>query len=212
MDGLTQEIILTLVFVVLAIIGAVKAVQIAPQSEAYVIERFGKYQKTLSAGMNLLVPFVDRVAHQVIILERQLEEFEISVITKDNVEVTLETTSFYRVVDAARSVYRIADVDKALKTAAKSIVHSAAGKLELDDLQSSRSSMNDEILKNLQEAAAVWGIEITRTEIMDMRVDEQTKEAQRQQLNAKGNRGLAWRAQKRANECSPPYVGPLIHL
>jgi regulator of protease activity HflC (stomatin/prohibitin superfamily) len=75
-----------------------------------------------------------------------------------------------------------------LRTTAESIIRSAAGKLELDDIQSSRQQMNDEILKNLREAAEVWGLEITRSEITDVRVDEATKQAQRQQLNAERER------------------------
>ena len=138
-----------------------------------------------------MIPFLDVVAHKLSILERQLPEFRISVITKDNVEVQLEATVFYRIVDGGRSVYRIRDVDQALHTAATSIVRSAAGKLELDALQSSRESMNQEIATNLQDAADIWGIEITRTEITDVIVDERTREAQRQQLNAERERRAA---------------------
>jgi len=163
-------------------------IKVVSQSEVYVIERFGKYARTLPAGLSLIIPFLDRLAHKVSILERQLDEQRISVITKDNVEITLETRVFYRVVDASRSVYRIRDVDEALKTASSSIVRSAAGKLELDELQSSRETMNQEIASNLHSAAEVWGIEITRTEITDVVVDESTKEAQRQQLNAERER------------------------
>lgn len=83
---------------------------------------------------------------------------------------------------------RIQDIDRAIHTASTSIVRSAAGKLELDDLQSSRESMNVEIAENLQSAAKVWGIEITRTEITDIVVDDETKSAQRQQLNAERER------------------------
>ena len=118
------------------------------------------------------------------ILERQLEEFNVSVITKDNVEVDLTTTVFFRIDDAANAVYRIRDVGSAIHTAATSIVRSAAGKLELDELQSSREAMALEILNNLDDAAKVWGIDITRTEITDVIVGEKTKQAQRQQLNA----------------------------
>ncbi len=188
MEFLTLGNVLLILFIFLSIIIVIKSIQVVSQSNEFVIERFGKYNRTLTAGINLIVPFLDRVTHKLSILERQLDEFDISVITRDNVEVNLETTNFYRVVDAARSVYRIADVDRALQTAAESIVRSAAGKLELDELQSSRSEMNAEILRNLQEAAEVWGIEITRTEITDVKVDKQTKEAQRQQLNAERER------------------------
>ena len=168
-----------------------KGVKIVPQSEVFVVERFGRYTKTLGAGLNLLVPFLDDVAHRVSVLERQLPEFTISVITRDNVEVQLEATVFYRVLEASRTVYRIRDVDAALHTAATSIVRSAAGKLELDDLQSSRDSMNQEIASNLQAAADVWGIDITRTEITDVIIDEKTKDSQRQQLNAERERRAA---------------------
>jgi len=163
-------------------------VKVVSQSDVYVIERFGKFSRTLQAGLSIIVPFIDRVAHQISILERQIDEQKISVITKDNVEVILETRVFYRVVDAARSVYRISDIDSAIKTASSSIVRSAAGKLELDELQSSRQAMNDEIATNLSNAAEVWGVEITRTEITDVVVDDATKEAQRQQLNAERKR------------------------
>ena len=184
-------VIVPILIVILALIFVYKGVKVVPQSKVYVIERFGKYLKTLKAGLNLIVPFLDSIAHKLSILERQLPQFNISVITKDNVEVNLEATVFYRIVDASRSVYRIQDVDGALNTAATSIVRSAAGKLELDELQSSRESMNQEIAREMQNAAEVWGIEITRTEITDVVIDEQTKEAQRQQLNAERERRAA---------------------
>jgi regulator of protease activity HflC (stomatin/prohibitin superfamily) len=117
-----------------------------------------------------------------------LDSQKISVITKDNVEVELETSVFYRVVDASRSVYRIADINSALQTETSSVVRSAAGKLELDQLQSSRDSMNSEIASSLSPSAEGWGIEITRTSITDVIIDDSTKEAQRQQLNAERTR------------------------
>jgi len=103
----------------------------------------------------------------------------------------LEATVFYRIEDPAKSVYRIRDVDLGLNTNATSVVRSAAGRLELDELQSSRESMNEEISVNLQKPADDWGIKITRTEITDVIIDEQTKDAQRQQLNAERERRAA---------------------
>jgi regulator of protease activity HflC (stomatin/prohibitin superfamily) len=183
--------VIALLIIGLALVLLVMGVKVVPQSEVFVIERFGKYTQTLDAGLNFIVPILYSVAHKISILERQLPEFEISVITRDNVEVDLKTTVFYRVIDAGRSVYRIQEVDLALRTASISIVRSAAGRLELDGLQSSREAMNEEIAKNLQQAAEVWGIEITRTEITDIVIDDQTKEAQRQQLNAERERRAA---------------------
>ena len=183
--------IVAVLVAVLALVTVFKGVRVVPQSEVHLVERFGKYRRTLNAGLNLLIPFVDKISHRVSVLERQLAEFDISVITKDNVEVYLESTVFFRVTDAASSVYRIRNEELALETAATSIVRSAAGKLDLDHLQSSRESMNIEIAENLREAAEVWGIEITRTEITDIRVDDQTKDAQRKQLNAERERRAA---------------------
>ncbi len=185
---MSVEIVLTIFILGFSVVTVLKGITVVPQSEIYVIERFGKYTKSLSPGLNLLIPFIDIVRHKISILERQLPAFKISVITKDNVEVDLETTVFFRVIDAAKSVYRIEDDELAIHTAATSIVRSAAGKLELDELQSSRESMNSEISKNLKDAAMIWGIEITRTEITDINVDSQTKDAQRQQLNAERQR------------------------
>lgn len=185
---LLLDLLVPLLVVFLAFFILLSAIRVVPQSEVFVIERFGKYTRTLPAGLSVLIPFLDRVAHKISILERQLPEFSISVITRDNVEVQLRATVFFRITDASGTVYRIRDIDSAIHTAATSIVRSAAGKLELDELQSSRDAMNSEIAVKLSEAAEVWGVEITRTEITDVIIDEQTKDAQRQQLNAERER------------------------
>jgi len=180
--------VISILIVLLILLTIYLGIKIVPQSKVYVVERFGKYFRTLNAGLNIIIPYLDTVAHRVDILERQLASQKISVITKDNVEVELETSVFYRVVDASKSVYRIADINLALQTETSSVVRSAAGKLELDQLQSSRDAMNSEIAKSLSPSAEVWGIEITRTSITDVIIDEATKEAQRQQLNAERTR------------------------
>ena len=183
--------IVLVVLVLLVLYVVYLGIKIVPQSQVYVIERFGKFTRSLESGLTLIVPFVDRDAYKVDILERQLPAFRISVITEDNVEVGLESTVFFRVLDAAKSVYRIRDVNAAIQNTAISVIRSAAGKLELDDLQSSRESMNQELAERLTQAAEVWGVEVTRTEILDVLVDEQTKDSQRQQLNAERERRAA---------------------
>ena len=178
-----------LVFLAILIIYVVYlGIKIVPQSKVFVIERFGKFTRILESGLSLIIPFIDRVAFKVDILERQLPSFQMSVITEDNVEVELVSTVFFRVLDAAKSVYRIRNIDLAIENTAISVIRSAAGKLELDDLQSSREAMNQEIAARLSKAAEVWGVEVTRTEILDVLVDEKTKESQRQQLNAERER------------------------
>ena len=185
---MTVSAALSILILIFIIVTLRLSIRIVPQSQIYVVERFGKYTRSLNPGLSIIIPYIDKVAHKVSILERQLPEFQISVITKDNVEVKLETTVFFRIIDPGRTVYRIKDVNEAVNTTASSIVRSAAGKLELDELQSSRESMNSEIANNLQQAADVWGIDVTRTEIIDVIIDEETQAAQRQQLNAERER------------------------
>lgn len=181
-----MEIILALSGIILLLV--FMGIRVVPQSQEFVVERFGKYRTTLNAGVNLIIPFVDSVKHKISILERQLPNQNVSIITKDNVEVEVVTAVFYRVVDPAKAVYRIEDINRAIQTTTESIIRSAGGKLELDDLQTSRDSMSEEILSKLDQAADEWGVDITRTEITDVIVDEVTKKAQRQQLNAERDR------------------------
>ena len=176
--------IVLVVLVVLIVFVIYLGIKIVPQSKVFVVERFGKFTRLLESGLSIIVPFIDRVAFRVDILERQLPPFKMSVITEDNVEVELVSTVFFRVLDAAKSVYRIRNIDLAIENTAISVIRSAAGKLQLDDLQSSREAMNQEIATRLSKAAEVWGVEVTRTEILDVLVDEKTKDSQRQQLNA----------------------------
>jgi len=184
------EILLS-VLTVLFFLVALSGIKIVPQSHEYVVEQFGKYVKSLKAGLNFIVPILNRVAHKVSIIERQLDPQEISVITKDNVEVLLTTAVFFRIVDAAKSVYRIADIDQAVRTTVTSIVRATGGQMEFDEVQSRREFINDKIQTSLSEACAIWGIEITRTEVLDVSVDQSTRAAMQQQLNAERERRAA---------------------
>lgn len=184
------EILLS-VLTVLFFLVALSGIKIVPQSHEYVVEQFGKYVKSLKAGLNFIVPLLNRVAHKVSIIERQLDPQEISVITKDNVEVHLTTAVFFRIVEAAKSVYRIADIDQAVRTTVTSIVRATGGQMEFDEVQSRREFINERIQNSLSEACAVWGIEITRTEVLDVSVDQSTRTAMQQQLNAERERRAA---------------------
>ena len=138
----------------------------------------------LKPGLNLIVPFLDRVAHRISILERQSPECRVSVFTQDNVEVEIVSVVYWRVVDPELSVYRIENVDSAIIVATTSIVRNTGASLELDNLQGSREQINADIQRKLGEASGAWGITITRTEMIDVALDDKTKEAQRQQVEA----------------------------
>jgi len=176
--------IVLLVLAALIIIAIFKAVRIVPQSEKYVVERFGKLRSVLGPGINVIVPFLDRVRHKVSVLERQLPTHSQDAITADNVLVTVETSVFYRILEPEKTVYRIRDVDAAISTTVAGIVRSGIGEMELDEVQSNRQQLIAKIQEQIAKAVDDWGIEVTRAEILDVNLDAATREAMLQQLNA----------------------------
>ncbi|WP_408635319.1 SPFH domain-containing protein [Pelagovum pacificum] len=176
--------ILLIVLAVFLVIALLMAVRIVPQSEKFVVERFGKLHSVLSPGFNVIVPILDRVAHRISILERQLPTMTQDAITSDNVLVQVDTSVFYRIIEPEKTVYRIRDVDGAIATTVAGIVRSEIGRMELDQVQSNRSSLIEATKQQLANQVDDWGIEVTRAEILDVNLDEATRAAMLQQLNA----------------------------
>ena len=173
--------ILLAIFIIVCIF---LGVRIVPQSEKYVVERFGRLKSVLGPGINLIVPFLDRVAHKVSILERQLPTASQDAITSDNVLVQVDTSVFYRILAPERTVYRIRDVDAAIATTVAGIVRSEIGKMELDEVQANRAKLIASIKGQVENAVDDWGIEVTRAELLDVNLDQATRDAMLQQLNA----------------------------
>jgi regulator of protease activity HflC (stomatin/prohibitin superfamily) len=159
-------------------------VRIVPQSEKFVVERFGRLRAVLGPGINFIIPFLDRVAHKISILERQLPVMGQDAITSDNVLVQVETSVFYRITEPEKTVYRIRDVDGAISTTVAGIVRSEIGKMELDQVQANRTGLILAIQDQLAAQVDDWGIEVTRAEILDVNLDAATRAAMLQQLNA----------------------------
>ncbi len=159
-------------------------VRIVPQSEKHVVERFGRLHSVLGPGINLVVPFLDIIAHKISILERQLPTAEQDAITADNVLVKVETSVFYRITEPEKTVYRIRDVDATIATTVAGIVRSEIGKMELDEVQSNRSELIGKIRESVRVMVDEWGIIVTRAEILDVNLYEATRAAMLQQLNA----------------------------
>ena len=159
-------------------------VRIVPQSQKHVVERLGRLRSVLGPGINFVVPFLDRIAHKVSILERQLPTAQQDAITTDNVLVKVETSVFYRITEPEKTVYRIRDVDAAIATTVAGIVRGQIGKMELDQVQSNRAEVATNIREQVRLLVDDWGIEVTRAEILDVNLDEATRTAMLQQLNA----------------------------
>ena len=183
MEYVSENLVLVLLalFVIFCI---VTGVRIVPQSEKYVVERFGRLRQVLGPGINFIVPFLDRVAHKVSILERQLPTATQDAITSDNVLVQVETSVFYRILEPEKTVYRIRDIDGAISTTVAGIVRSEVGRMELDQLQTNRSNVIAAVREQLSSQVDDWGIDVTRAEILDVNLDEATRAAMLQQLNA----------------------------
>ncbi|MEZ5750781.1 MAG: SPFH domain-containing protein [Paracoccaceae bacterium] len=183
--------IILLLLAVFVIISIFLGVRIVPQSQKYVVERFGRLRAVLGPGINLIVPFVDTVAHKVSILERQLPNQRQDAITTDNVLVQVETSVFYRIMEPEKTVYRIRDVDAAILTTVAGIVRSEIGTMELDEVQSNRARLTQKIGAAIADVVDDWGIVVTRAELLDVNLDEATRAAMLQQLNAERARRAA---------------------
>ncbi|MFD1341944.1 SPFH domain-containing protein [Litorisediminicola beolgyonensis] len=184
LDQIPPATILFGLFALLIIVTVLKAVKIVPQSEQFVVERFGRLHAVLAPGINLIVPFLDRVAHKISILERQLPTMTQDAITQDNVLVQVDTSVFYRIIEPEKTVYRIRDIDAAISTTVAGIVRSEIGKMELDQVQSNRSTLTQTIKEQIFAVVDDWGIEVTRAELLDVNLDAATRAAMLQQLNA----------------------------
>ncbi len=154
-----------LVFVIILLRTSIKFV---PQNHAYVVERFGKYHSTKEAGLNFIVPFIDRVA-----ADRSLKEIAIDVpsqggITKDNISLTVDGVLYFRVLDPYKATYGVDNYVFAVTQLAQTTMRSELGKMELDRTFEERSQLNANIVDAINEAAAPWGIQVLRYEIRDI--------------------------------------------
>lgn len=183
-SGFTAGSAVLVVLAILVIVVAMAGIRIVPQSEQHVVERFGRLRAVLAPGINFIIPFLDRVRHRVSVLERQLPTASQDAITSDNVLLQVDTSVFYRITEPEKTVYRIRDVDAAIATTVAGIVRAEIGKMELDEVQSNRARLISTIKESVLQAVDDWGVDVTRAEILDVNLDQATRDAMLQQLNA----------------------------
>ncbi len=175
-------------FAFLVVIYLLFAIKIVPQSQNWLVERLGKFNRRLEAGLHIIIPFFEAIRYKVDILERQLPSKPIHAITHDNVNIDVTIAVLYRVNEASKTMYRINNIDDAILTIVNGTIRSVIGKTELDGVQSNRRQLAEELENELKEVASEWGIILTRIEITDVEVDAATREAMQLQMNAERNR------------------------
>ncbi len=184
-----MELILALV--VLLVLIVLLGLKIVPQAQNYVITRLGAYHRTLDAGVNVIVPFLDRVHAKVPVNDQVLNDISLEVVSADNVVFGAQLLVVYRIENPEAAVFRVNNIDSLVIGLVQSLVRSELGKVELDQVQSDRGSLNVALLEALEDAGQTYGIRISRSEITDVRLNETTQKAMAEVLAAERERRAA---------------------
>jgi regulator of protease activity HflC (stomatin/prohibitin superfamily) len=160
------------------------SIKFVPQNRAYVIERFGKYQSTKEAGLNFIIPFIDRISADRSLKEKAVDVPEQSAITKDNISLSVDGVLYFRVLDPYKATYGIDDYEFAVTQLAQTTMRSELGKMELDKTFEERDVLNINIVTAINDAAGPWGIQVLRYEIKDIVPPQSVMEAMDAQMKA----------------------------
>ena len=180
--------LIALAFLVLIVITIAKTAQIVPQRSAYVVERLGKYVKTLEAGFHLLIPFVDRIAYRHTMKEEAIDVDRQACVTKDNIQVVVNGVIYLQVVDPKAASYGISDYRYAATQLAQTTLRSVIGKIDLDKTFEEREAINVQVVEALDEAAKPWGVKVMRYEIADIELPATILDALEKQMRAERER------------------------
>ena len=191
MDGL----IVVAVFVILVVVTIALGVRIVPQGSKQVVQRLGKYHKTLGPGLNIIFPYIDRVANKVTTKDIVLDIPSQEVITKDNAVIIANAVAYINIISPEKSVYGVEDYRLAIQNLVQTSLRSIIGEMDLDDALSSRDKIKARLKNAISDDIADWGITIKTVEIQDINPSETMQKAMEEQAAAeRGRRATVTRA------------------
>jgi regulator of protease activity HflC (stomatin/prohibitin superfamily) len=176
--------LLALVVAAVAVVILFKTAIVVPQQSAFIVERLGKYSKTLSAGFHILVPGIERIAYKHSLKESALDIAEQICITKDNVQVGIDGVLYLQVLDPARASYGISDYHFAISQLAQTTLRSEIGKIDLDRTFEERATINANVVHELDKASEPWGVKVLRYEIRNINPPADVLQAMEKQMRA----------------------------
>lgn len=180
------EHVLTFQFALLVLIVVLlkSSIKFVPQNRAFLIERFGKFNKSIEAGLNFIVPFIDKVAYDRSLKEQAVDVPSQSAITRDNISLTVDGVLYFRVLDPYKASYGVDNYIFAVIQLSQTTMRSEIGKMELDKTFEERDSLNSNIVSAINDAAAPWGVQVLRYEIKDIVPPSSVMEAMERQMKA----------------------------